>query len=174
MKKIILLTIAFLAILNLANAQESKKERWSSGVYKMTDTVPKVFYINNTGRDSLEVTINGKKYPSAGTLTFKSDKIMTVEYPLIMTLAADYKPRYISLTELTKKYTKLSSELILYKIDDRVIKINPDEVLVDESNIMCISIEPIKTNKGLDDIYIINLKPRSEENVNDANDIRIR
>lgn len=172
MKKLVLLSFASMSILNLAHAQQARNEAFVS--HKMTDTVPRVFYEKYTDRDSIEVLVNGEKFPAEGILTFKEDKIKSFEYPLRVELAADYVPRYISLSDLAKKYTKLNSDYILYKIDDRLIKRDPDEVLVDESNIMSIAVNQVKSNKGRDDIYIITLKPRSEKNMKEVGKIILR
>lgn len=123
--------------------------------------------------------IKGKIYLGETGNSLKSEGIKSVEtskqkQALIIELNQDYSPVLISLSELKNNYTNIKSDRVIFRIDNNIIQNSPDEVLVDVSNIMVISVSPIKFISDLDDLFMITLFPRTDSNIKKFNTIRIR
>ncbi|WP_343558922.1 hypothetical protein [Sphingobacterium sp.] len=173
MKKILYLTLMSTFSLGMAYGQESLE------IYKKTDTVPKVVYKVLDDRAHTTIEIQGKDYLDDIIGTLKAEGINSIGHStkrksLVVELKPGYKPILISLSSLKNKYTNVKSERVIFKIDDRFVQQNPDEVLVDESNIMLVSVSPIKFTGDLNDLFMITIFPRSDKNLKSFNAIRIR
>ncbi|WP_313448335.1 hypothetical protein [Sphingobacterium sp.] len=173
MKKIFFLTLMLTFSLGIVYGQESLE------IYKKTDTVPKVVYKVLDDRAHTTIEIQGKDYLDDIVPTLKAEGINSIGHStekkaLVVELKPGYKPVLINLSTLKNKYTNVKSERVLFKIDDRFVQQNPDEVLVDESNIMLISVSPIKFTGDLDDLFLITIFPRSDKNLKNFNAIRVR
>ena len=172
MKVKFLFLLSFLGV-NITYAQHS------ANLYKMTDTVTKVFYRDYGQDNQAIVEILGKKYPIDGTATLKMDQIesfdVNKEKELVMIgLKPAYKPIFITLTDLKKKYTTVNSNRVIYQIDNKIIQKNPNEISVDESNIMAIIVTPVKLIVDVEELYQITLKTRTENNIKEMNNIYFR
>ena len=130
-------------------------------------------------RDLAKIEVLGKLYASETGLTLKTDSIETVEaskekQAIVIGITADYKPDFITLSDLRKKYTNVQSDRVIFQIEDKIIQDDPNTVYVDISNIMKIFVSPVKFIGDLDDLYMITLKVRNEKNMKDISTIRIR
>ncbi|MCW2260328.1 hypothetical protein [Sphingobacterium kitahiroshimense] len=68
----------------------------------------------------------------------------------------------------------MQSDRVIFQIEDKIIQDDPDTTFVDISNIMTISVSPVKFIGDLDDLYMVTLRVRNEKNIKDLNTIRIR
>lgn len=147
--------------------------------YSITDKLPKIIYKDLKERDSARIEVLGKLYSSETGLTLKTDSIKTVEASkekqvIVIGIAADYKPDFITLSDLRKNYTNVQSDRVIFQIENKIIQDDPKTVYVDISNIMTIFVSPVKFIGDLDDLYMVTLKVRNEKNVKDMNTIHIR
>ncbi|MGA6120770.1 hypothetical protein [Sphingobacterium sp. UDSM-2020] len=153
--------------------------QYSTNQYSITDKVPKVIYKDLKDRNFPKVELLGKQYSSESALTLKEDSIKTVEISkekqaIIIGLTADYKPEFITLSDLRKNFTNVQSDRVIFQIEDKIIQDDPNTVFVDIINIMTITVSPIKFVGNLDDLYMVSLKVRNEKNIKDMDTIRIR
>ncbi|MDN3494257.1 hypothetical protein [Winogradskyella bathintestinalis] len=93
---------------------------------------------------------------------------------ILIELKSDYKPKFISLKELTSKYLNLDTNPIIFQIDENVINQDYNEYSVDESFILKIELNKIKTSKKDTEINLIKLITKTPENIKKANEIRIK
>lgn len=173
MKKTFLFSLLSFLGLSLTYGQQLKP------LYSKTDTLPKVVYKVLDDRAHATIEIQGKDYLDDIILTLKAEGINSIEHStekkaLVVELKPGYKPVLMSLSDIVKKYTNVKSERVIFKIDDRFVQNNPREVLIDESNIMLISVSPVKFVGDLEDLYMITLIPRTDKNLKKFNEIRIR
>lgn len=153
--------------------------QYSTNRYSITDKVPKGIYKDLKDRNFPNVELLGKQYSSESMLTLITDSIKTVEVikekqVIKIGLTAHYKPEFITLSDLRKNYTNVKSDRIIFQIENKIIQADPDTTFVDISNIMTISVSPVKFIGDLDDLYMVTLKVRNEKNMKDLNTIRIR
>ncbi|MBT3548286.1 MAG: hypothetical protein HN487_11425 [Flavobacterium sp.] len=93
---------------------------------------------------------------------------------IIIELKSDYKPNFISLKELASKYLTLDTNPIIFQIDENVINQDYNEYSVDESFILKIELNKIKTSKKGTEINLVKLIMKTPENIKKANEIRIK
>lgn len=151
----------------------------STNQYRSTDKVPKVIYADLKDRNFLNIEVLGKQYSRESMLTLITDSIETVEVNkekqvIRIGLTAHYKPEFITLSDLRKNYTNVKSDRIIFQIENKIIQADPDTTFVDISNIMTISVSPVKFVSDLEDLYMLTLRVRNERNRNDLNTIWIR
>lgn len=173
MKKTLLFSLLPFFGLSTAYGQQLKP------LYSKTDTMPRVVYKDLNEAEMPKVEIEGKKYLGDIARTLKPEGIKSVtvskdRQPMIVELKPGYKPFFMTLSDLKKKYTNIKSERVIFKIEDNFVQNNPDKVLIDSSNIMLISISPVKFIADVEDLYMITLIPRSDKNVKKFNEIRLR
>jgi len=173
MKKTLLFSLLSIFGLSLTYGQQLKP------VYSKTDTLPKVVYkdLNETPLPQLEM--QGKNYLGDAMRSLKSEGVKSVDINkergvVVIELAPGYNPILTSLSDIIKKYTNIKSEHVIFRIEDKFVQNNPNEVLVDASNIMLISISPVKFVGDLEDLYMVTLVPRTDKNIKKFNEIRIR
>lgn len=172
MNKILVLTLLSALSLGKIYAQQTVE------IYKKTDTVPRVVYKELDDRRHATVEMRGKEFLDATILTLKADGIQSVELNndrkvMMLELKPDYNPVLISLSAFKNKYTKIKSEHVIFKIDDRFVQSDPNEVFVDEANIMLMYVSPVKFVGDLKDLYMITLIPRTDANMKKLNEKRI-
>jgi|GEM_PF-1045201 len=173
MKKTLLFSLLSFLGLSLTYGQQLKP------LYSKTDTLPKVVYkdLNETPLPKIEM--QGKNYLGDAMRSLKSEGVKSVDINkergvVIIELTPEYKPVLMSLSDIIKKYTNIKSEHVIFRIEDNFVQNNPNEVLVDASNIMLISVSPVKFIGDLEDLYMVTLVPRTDKNVEKLNEIRIR
>ncbi len=173
MKETLLLSLLSFFGLSLTYGQQLKP------LYSKTDTLPRVVYKDLNERPLPKLEMRGENYLGDGMWSLKSEGVKSVDINkergvVIIELTPEYKPVLMSLSDIVKKYTNVKSERVIFKIDDRFVQNNPREVLIDESNIMLISVSPVKFVGDLEDMYMITLIPRTDKNLKKFNEIRIR
>jgi hypothetical protein len=85
---------------------------------------------------------------------------------------ADYKPEFITLTDLKAKYSEQSKIPSIFMIDNDIINSDYNKFLVDERFILKMEVQKID-NEDLN-ISVIRLITKTKENIKKANEIRIR
>jgi len=93
---------------------------------------------------------------------------------IIIELKSNYKPNFISLKELASKYLTLDTNPIIFQIDENVINQYYNEYAVDESFILKIELNKIKTSEKGTEINLVKLITKTPENIKKANEIRIK
>ena len=86
----------------------------------------------------------------------------------------EYRPNLISLNELRLKYAKDEKKPTVFMLDNEIIKEKYGEYIVDEKYILKIIIDNIEDEQQNIDIQFIRLLTRKDENIKQANEIRIR
>ena len=117
---------------------------------------PKI--IEDVRVEKQDITIENKKYYGQIFINIKSD----------------YNLQLISLTDLTLKHTDLKNTSTIFMIDNEIINENYDVCLVDESNILSISVEKIDNRKENLKFHLVKIWTRTEENIRKSKEIRIR
>lgn len=105
-----------------------------------------------------EITIEDKKY--YGQLHIK--------------MKEDYKPEFISLTDLKTKYTKQSNTPSIFIIDSDIVRSDYNKFFVDEKYILKIEVQKVNNEKENLNVNVIRLITKTEENIKKANKISIR
>ena len=93
---------------------------------------------------------------------------------ILLTMKSDYLPKLISLTNLKSKYTNLNQQVALFLLDGKIVNADYDDFVVDESNILSITVEKADKVKGNSDMNLIKLLNRTPENIAKSKQIRIR
>jgi len=173
MKKTLFFSLLSFFGLSLTYGQQLKP------LYSKTDTLPKVVYkdLNETPLPKIEM--QGENYLGDAMRSLKSEGVKSVDIDkergiVIVELKPEYHPVLMSLSDIKKIYTNIKSERVIFRIEDNFVQNNPDEVLVDASNIMLISVSPVKFIGDLEDLYMVTLVPRTDKNIEKLNEIRIR
>jgi len=173
MKKTLILSLISFIGFNLVQGQENEQINFKK--YSMSDSVPVVIYKELKEKEVPKISFQGKKYLKDGMMTIKAEYVKTFDLGTAeLTLKDGYSPDFISLSEFKRKYTNVKSDHVIYKIEDKIIQDDPDELMVDQSNIMLISVSPIKFIGDLNDLYMITLRTRTEKNIKELNTVRIR
>ncbi len=173
MKKILLCALLSFFGLSLTHGQQLKP------LYSKTDTLPKVVYKDLDERPLPKIEMQGRTYLGDAMRSLKPEEVQSIDVDktrqvMIIELKPGYHPILMSLSDIKKKYTNLKSEHVIFRIEDHFVQHDPNEVLVDESNIMLISISPIKFIGDLEDLFMVTLVPRTDKNLKKLNEIRIR
>ena len=87
-------------------------------------------------------------------------------------LKDEYTPRFISLTDLKKKYVKSSSRNFIFMINNEIIHGDYDNLTVDEKFILKIVVDTMRYDKP--DLDIIRLITRTKENIEKSKQIILR
>ena len=145
-------------------------------LYSKTDTLPKVVYKDLDERPLPKIEMQGRTYLGDAMRSLKPEEVQSIDVDktrqvMLVELKPGYHPVLMSLSDIKKIY---KSEHAIFWIEDHFVQRDPNEVLVDESNIMLISISPIKFFGGLEDLYMVTLVPRTDKNLKKLNEIRIR
>jgi len=200
-KKMRFILLFIISILTLsANGQNelSKASRGNkaAGVFfrdsivskNTADTIPTVEY-DNTKYDGLQPAyyINRKLANSSlSTLDPQSIDSIYVEKKdieidnkkyygqIYIKLKKEYTPKLISLTDLKQKYTNLKNGITVFMIDDKIIKEDYDQYIVDEKYILKILVDTIEMKDEKTTVNVIRLLTRSKENIEKSKIIHIR
>ncbi len=87
---------------------------------------------------------------------------------------SDYNLQLISLSDLKLKYTDLKKGFAVYMIDNEIVNNNSENLLVDENNILSISVEKIENRSERHKLNVVKILTRTEENIRKSKEIRIR
>ena len=188
MKKIIFLILIFLTYSSFGqNPKEKPKSRIN--IYSVDS---KIVVIDNEnlhpGMSPIGIFVNGifiGNESSMGTVDSNKIESLKVEKEefeinekkyygkILLKIKTDYKPNFIKINELFEKYLTLDSNPVVLQIDNKTIK-DFDELIVDEKFILKIEIDKIKTDKNGNQINLVKLVTKTPENIEKANEIRIR
>lgn len=113
--------------------------------------------IENINIEKDEITIDNTKY--FGKIIIKTK--------------TSYNPQLITLNDLKLKYTSVSKNPTIFKIDHETINADYEIFLVDENNILSINVEEFVNTFENIKINIINIITKSEENLKKSKEIRI-
>jgi hypothetical protein len=161
--------------------------------YSMNDTIIRVVYktprLNSTKKPA--VYINGALVKEINLLTMNTNEIESINIEKgeieidnikyegkIFIKTKDsyrYNPRYlISLNNLKSKHLKSLKGPVIFQIDNYWITADYDQYLVDEKYILKIIVEEFENEKEKLKLHFVKLVTKTEENVKNANEIRIR
>ncbi|MEC3880080.1 hypothetical protein [Parapedobacter sp. 10938] len=146
-----------------------------------------VVYAPRGGSDAAFM-VNGSFLPNLAVQTIvpsgikglhiaKNDTVVnghTYRGTLWITLHDDYAPVFVSLTELKQKYTELKPGPTVFMIDNQLINGNYDQLMVNEKYILKIEVKRLTDAEGHEDVNVVKLVTRSEENIRKSKEIRIR
>src|SRR3546814_43368 len=85
-----------------------------------------------------------------------------------------YSPKFISLAALKQKYISLQPGPTVFMIDNQLINGGYDDLMVDEKYILKIEVNRLTDAEGHEDVNVVKLLTRSEENIRKSKEIRIR
>ena len=153
------------------------------------DTIIKVSYVNKVISDKKPAFyLNGKFMDESimKTMNFKYIEDLRIERQDIMVenkkfygqtfikTKSNYKVQPISLTDLKLKHTDLKNTSTIFMIDNEIINENYDNFLVDENNILSISVEKIENRNDRLKFNLVKIWTRTEENIRKSKEIIIR
>ena len=187
MKKVTTLILTF-SICGIALAQSNGiKITQSKSQYSKNDTEPKVIYQKQTEKPLIEV--NGKFYSAETLLTIKSEDIESVNVvkgnfenngknysgKIIVKTKSTFNPNLITINQLVAKYTNLiNGENYIFSINGEIVNTDENSTLVDEKNVMQIKVIKLDEVKNLKNMNFVKILTRTEQNLNQANQIIIR
>lgn len=87
---------------------------------------------------------------------------------------ANYKPRFISLTDLKLKYTNIKEHAIIFQIDDEIINADYEKYIIDANCILRVVVEKFENQKEKLNLNFIKVITKSEANLKKAKEIIIR
>lgn len=93
---------------------------------------------------------------------------------VLITTKIDYAPKLISLTELKTKYTNFKGKQVVFMLDGNFITANYDNYLIDENSLLTIIVDKLETDKEKNELGLIKLLTKTEENIINRNQIIIR
>ena len=158
-------------------------------LYSETDTIPVVIYLKNKENINKPIIyLNGKIVNNQAIENINPESIEKIKVDknpdykndvnspgkIFITMKKTWEPELISLNELKTKYTKTSNAPTLFMLNDKTIKADYNEYLVDEHYILKIEVENIKNTGEELDLNIIRLITRTKENLEKANTIYLR
>jgi len=80
----------------------------------------------------------------------------------------------ISLNNLKAKYLSSLKGAVIFQIDNKQVAADYDEYLVNEKNILRIIVEDFENEKEKLQLHFVKLVTKTEENIKNANEIRVR
>lgn len=193
MKLVVLVSLIFLS--NYATGQISSSLNGSSKIdtelNNVLDTTINVIYIKkDSAQKKPAFFLDGKFIPASLLGSSKTNptkiksinivsepiKIDNIEYSgKVQIFSIDnYLPKPISLKALKEKYTNLNNKPTLFMIDGNLVNEESSDYIVDEKNILSISIEGISVKDEHLDFSLFKILTRSEENIKKSKEIRIK
>lgn len=185
---IILLLLTFNSFSqNIIGKKSTKKPNYSEN--SEIKVLYNKFQTNQSNKNSGAVFINGIFVGGQNVLNvFNSNKIESIKIKkenfekegklyygkVLIETKNGYVPEFVTLKALTEKYIMLSTNPIIFQINDNVISQDYKEYLVDENFILKIVLNKIKTTEKETEINLIKLITRTPENIKKANQIIIR
>ena len=85
-----------------------------------------------------------------------------------------YAPKLISLAALKQKYIALQPGPTVFMIDNQLINGSHDRLMIDEKYILMIEVNRLTDAEGREDVNVVKLLTRSEENIRKSKEFRIR
>jgi hypothetical protein len=82
--------------------------------------------------------------------------------------------RLISLTMLKEKYTEFKNKLVIFLVDENIVKVDYDKYVVDESYVLQIKVDTVLNPTASIDLAVIELLTKSDANIQKSKEIRIR
>ena len=86
----------------------------------------------------------------------------------------NYSPQIISLRELKEKYTNLKNKSTIFMVDEVIVNADYDNYFVDENYLLKIVVDKVENTKENIDLGLIKLLTKSDENIKNSKNIRIR
>ncbi|HQS55810.1 MAG: hypothetical protein B7Y15_13465 [Bacteroidetes bacterium 24-39-8] len=86
----------------------------------------------------------------------------------------NYIPKPISLKALKEKYTNLNNKPTLFMIDGNLVNEENSDYIVDEKNILSITVDTLKVKDEKIDLALVKILTKSEENIKKSKEIRIK
>lgn len=188
MKTLIILTFALYSTIIFGQALPNEPIRSivDSNKELEKDTSLKVVYTNNeSNAHKPAIFVNGK-FVSAivvrpnqiESMNIVKDNIQidNIQYygQIHIRTKSSYTPKLISLTDLKEKYTHLKNKPVVFMIDGSIIHADYDTYMVDENYILTIIVDKIENKQEKIDLGLIKLLTRSDENIKNSKEIRIR
>ena len=135
-----------------------------------------IYYVNGVRRAStFLITLNPKLIDSINVVkNQKENGDINHSGEIHIKMKKEYRPNLISLNELRLKYAKDEKKPTVFMLDNEIIKEKYGEYIVDEKYILKIIIDNIEDEQQNIDIQFIRLLTRKDENIKQANEIRIR
>ena len=140
-------------------------------------TKPAGIFVNGIfiGDESVLNAINSEKIESLNIEKENFEKNGKEYYgKILVKMKLEYIPKFITLSELFKKYLDLDKKPIVFQINENVINQDYKEYLVDENFILKIIVNKIETSEKSTAINLIKLTTKTKENIKEANVIRIK
>lgn len=134
------------------------------------------------------IMVNGHPIPNTAVGLTAPDMIHSVDVSKNDTIVGEHKysgvvrivlkdgytPAFISLTELKQKYISLHPGPTVFMIDNQLISGSYDQLMVDEKYILKIEVNRLTDAGGHQDVNVVRLLTRSEENIRKSKELRIR
>jgi hypothetical protein len=193
MKLVFLVSLIFLS--NYATGEITSSLNVStkidSALSNFLDTNINVIYIKiDSSQKKPAFFLDGKLIPasllsSSKTTPTKIKSINIVSEPIridnieysgkVQIVSIDnYIPKPISLKALKEKYTNLNNKPTLFVIDGNLVNEESSDYIVDEKNILSITIDALKVKDEQIDLALVKILTRSEENIKKSKEIRIK
>lgn len=185
----ILTSVSFAQVKPVKPLEHKIDHNWTKKQYERAtnDTIPKVYIKQKNNDLSPLVYLNNQYVEHLSLKTIYPDIIEKIEIEkdsvnlngnkyygkIFISLKKGYKPALISLNELKRKYTNVTSPTI-FTINREIIEEDYNKVLLDEKFIHNIEISEITIPKEEIDITMINIFTRTQENIENSNRIYIR
>ena len=158
--------------------------------YSMKDTIPIVTYLKpNPQSTDAAIILNGKLINETALYGLDPQRIESMKVlrdsfeidnkkkyygQLHIKTNKGYEPSFISLKDLVFKHTNLKKEPGIILFNDKIIFDKFSERLVDEKYILKIYVQEINNDENDIHFNLVKLITRTEENVNEANQIILR
>jgi len=141
-----------------------------------TKSLTPIYFVNGIRRASTFLnTLNPKLIDSINVVKNQKENVdINHSGEIRIKMKKEYRPNLISLNELRLKYAKDEKKPTVFMLDNEIIKEKYGEYIVDEKYIFKIIIDNIEYEQQNIDIQFIRLLTRKDENIKQANEIRIR
>ena len=135
-----------------------------------------VYYLNDRLVDGTTIrTINPKSIESINVIKKNSEMNNDKKYGEIhIKMKTGYAPKLLSLNDLKLKYTDVRDNPTIYLIDGEFINGDYDKCMVDENNILSISVEKFENKNEKIEINFVKLLTKTEENIRKSKVVMIR
>ena len=153
------------------------------------DTIPQVSYLNPGNSEPIPAFyINGKHINGTILTTLNPMHIESINIvkqdietegtkynrQIYIQLKPDYQPKIVSLSDIKSKYTSLVKDSSIIMIDQELISGDYCQYMVDEKYILKIVVQRIVNKEENQNINVIRLLTRTEENIKKSQEIILR
>ncbi|WP_055436267.1 hypothetical protein [Lacinutrix algicola] len=120
------------------------------------------------------ITINQEQIESLN-IEKTTFKIEGKEYygKILIKMKAGYKSNFISLNTLSAKHLNLNKNPIIFKIDDKIISEDYDSYLIDETFVLRIIVNKLKTSEKNTEINLVTVITKTKVNIEKSNKKKI-